>query len=97
MLEARRKLVLTTQSASERATRDVVQTAVDTGREIDSVAKLYEKAARAAQQFGIIKATLPESPEDSRFRSAFVRCEHAGSVRRHGSVQSSPRVWPTAR
>lgn len=53
VLEARLKLVLTTQSASERATRDVVQTAVDTGREIDSVAKLYEKAARAAQQFGI--------------------------------------------
>lgn len=53
VLESRLKLVLGTQEAGNRATREVVDIAVRTGREVDGVAKLYEKAARSAQQFGI--------------------------------------------
>ena len=53
VLESRLKLVLGTQDAGNKATKEVIDIAVATGREVDGVAKLYEKAARSAQQFGI--------------------------------------------
>ena len=64
---------------------------------IDSVAKLYEKAARAAQQFGSVKATLPRSAEGFVDFDPFVRVRARRKRTPPRSVRQNPRVWPTAR
>lgn len=53
VLNARLKIVLESEQKAAVATRDIFEIARVTGREVDGVSKLYEKAARAAQQFGI--------------------------------------------
>ncbi len=53
VLESRLTLVLGSTEKARRATVDIADIAKLTGREIDGVAKLYEKASRSAQQFGI--------------------------------------------
>lgn len=53
VLEARLALVLGSTERASRATAQIADIAKTTGRELDGVAKLYEKASRSAQQFGI--------------------------------------------
>lgn len=60
VLEARLSLVLGSYEKAERATREIADIAMTTGREIDGVAKLYEKASRSAQQFGISQDKVRE-------------------------------------
>lgn len=60
VLEARLSLVLGSYEKAERATREIADIAMVTGREIDGVAKLYEKASRSAQQFGISQDKVRE-------------------------------------
>ncbi len=52
VLNSRLKIVLGSQTAANAAQRDIVDIAVRTGKDLDGTSKLYEKAARAAQQFG---------------------------------------------
>lgn len=52
VMNSRLRLVLGSQNAANIAQREIVNIAVATGRDLDGTAKLYEKAARAAEQFG---------------------------------------------
>ena len=60
VLEARLGLVLGSSEKATRATAQIMDIAKLTGREIDGVSKLYEKAARSAQQFGISEDKVRE-------------------------------------
>lgn len=60
VLESRLALVLGSYEKAERASLRIIDIAKVTGREIDGVAKLYEKASRSAQQFGISEEQVSE-------------------------------------
>lgn len=58
VLESRLSLVLGSYEKAERATKEIADIAKLTGREIDGVAKLYEKASRSAAQFGVSQSVV---------------------------------------
>jgi len=60
VLEARMSLVLGTYERAEKATERIAAISIKTGRELDGVAKLYEKASRSAQQFGISEGQVEQ-------------------------------------
>lgn len=63
VLESRLRLTLGSQTITNKAMTDVISIAGRTGREIDGVAKLYEKATRAGQQFGIRQSDVAKITE----------------------------------
>jgi tape measure domain-containing protein len=60
VLESRLSLVLGSSEKARSATAEIADIAKVTGREIDGVAKLYEKASRSAQQFGISQGQVSQ-------------------------------------
>jgi tape measure domain-containing protein len=58
VLEQRLALVLGTTQQATQATRDIFEISKAAGREVDGVGKLYEKASRSAQQFGLSQANV---------------------------------------
>lgn len=63
VLETRLRVFLGSQMAANDAMGEVLRIARETGKEIDGVAKLYEKVARAGQQFGFSQSQVTKVTE----------------------------------
>lgn len=95
VLESRMKLLFSTQTESNRAMSDIIGIASRTGREIDGVAKLYEKASRAGQQFGINQrdvAKITEGFSNSLRLSGASTQEAQASLIQFGQALASGRL-----
>jgi len=63
ILEGRLKLVLGGESAVAKATDEIIRISRESGRELDSTAKLYEKVTRAGQNYGLTQAQATKVTE----------------------------------
>lgn len=83
VLEQRLALVLGTTQQATQATRDIFEISKAAGREVDGVGKLYEKAARAAQQFGLSQTSVKQITEGF---SQAIRLSGASTQEAYASV-----------